>query len=85
MTFNRLQYTARPWQDPHFRKGISDAARPRPVSTTTIPINPPADARLLNVYFAGGVVFAVPSEGLEAWKTPEIVRSIESRVNGFTT
>lgn len=39
----------------------------------------------LRHYFVAGGTFAVPRVGLEAWKTPAIVRSIESRVNGFTT
>ena len=32
--------------------------------------------------FGGGAVLI---DGLETWKTPEMVRSMESRVNGFTT
>ena len=35
--------------------------------------------------YCGGGIFALPSVALECWKTPEIVRSIESRVKGFTT
>src|SRR5581483_7509409 len=63
------------------RQGLGRGSRADPVRAGRGP------GEEVGGYFAagGGVALVVPTTLAEAWKTPAIVRSIESRVKGFTT